>query len=145
MVALGEQRPAPSEVAVEAAGEPHVQDLHAARERTAVIGLADQTEGMEVLALQAELDQAEAEALAAGLDAPAHDAEGAAVAERADHGPESDGDMGDVVTRDGAAGAMRHAGARRPRPTRAGASPAPRARPERQLRPGAPSSPRHPA
>ena len=111
MVALGEQRPAPSEVSVEAPGQAHVQALHAARERPLVISLADE---VKVLPLQAELDQPEAEALAARGDAPAHDTEGAAVAQRPDHGPESDGDMSDVVARDGAARTVRHAGAGRP-------------------------------
>ena len=111
MVALREEAAGPAEVTVEAPGQADVQALHAAREGAPIVRLADE---VKMLALQAELDEPEPEPFAARGDAPAHDTEGAAVAQRPDHGPESDGDMSDVVARDGAARTVRHAGAGRP-------------------------------
>jgi len=82
------------------------EPLHAAGEGASVVGLADE---VQVLSLEAELDEAEAEALSAGGDAFADHAKGAAVSQRGHDREEPDGDVGDVVAGDRSARAVRDA------------------------------------
>jgi hypothetical protein len=78
VVPLGEEAPASSEASVQVARDPDRQPLHAAREGSLILGLADE---VQVVALHGEVREPEAEAIFAARERLAEDAEAVAPTE----------------------------------------------------------------
>jgi hypothetical protein len=109
VVAVGEEPALALELAIDGAGDADREALNASREGSAVLGFGDE---MEVVALDGELDEGEAEAAFAVGEGLAHGAEEGSVAQGAHAALYAQGDVEGVVaglrraTQVGCAGAL---------------------------------------
>jgi len=95
VVAVGEESALARQLPIDGAGDANREALNASREGSAVVGFGDE---MDVVALDGELDQREAELAFAVGECPAHLAEQSLLAQGAHAALDAQGDVQGVVT-----------------------------------------------